>query len=69
MVHRFFSSSLNWIVDRCVPQNCTFGERFNAFYGRCEQIQCRSGFNITSSGKCVGRIMKILCYLKYDYDI
>ncbi|UJR26258.1 hypothetical protein I4U23_007598 [Adineta vaga] len=38
---------------RCVPQNCTFGEKFNAFYGRCEQIQCQSGFNVTSTGKCL----------------
>ncbi|CAF3746285.1 unnamed protein product [Rotaria sordida] len=38
---------------KCVPQNCTFGEKFNAFYGRCEKVQCRSGFNVTAIGKCV----------------
>ncbi|CAF4215595.1 unnamed protein product [Adineta steineri] len=38
---------------KCVPENCRFGEKFNAFYGRCEKIQCRSGFNITLTGKCV----------------
>ncbi|CAF4834063.1 unnamed protein product, partial [Rotaria socialis] len=37
----------------CAPQNCTYGEKFNAFHGRCEKIQCRSGFSLTSSGKCV----------------
>ncbi|CAF3619463.1 unnamed protein product [Adineta steineri] len=38
---------------KCVPENCRFGEKFNAFYGRCEKIQCRSGFNITLTGKCI----------------
>lgn len=49
------------LVRRCVPQNCTFGEKFNAFYGRCEQIRCRSGFNVTSIGKCVGMLISIEC--------
>ncbi|CAF1393761.1 unnamed protein product [Adineta ricciae] len=38
---------------RCVPQTCTSGEKFNAFYGRCEKIQCREGFNVTLTGKCL----------------
>jgi hypothetical protein len=41
---------------RCVPQNCTFGEKFNAFYGRCEKILCQPGFNVTLFGKCIGKI-------------
>jgi len=54
----FFRFS-RFIFDRCVPQICKFGEKFNAFYGRCEMIQCRLGFNVTSIGKCVGKIIKI----------
>ncbi len=50
---------VTFIFSRCVPQICTFGENFNAFYGRCEKIQCRLGFNVTSHGKCVGRIIYI----------
>jgi len=42
---------------RCVPQKCVLGEKFNAFYGRCEKIQCPIGFNVTSIGKCVGKKM------------
>lgn len=41
---------------KCVPQNCTFGEKFNAFYGRCEKILCQPGFNVTAFGKCVGKM-------------
>ncbi|CAF1275455.1 unnamed protein product [Rotaria magnacalcarata] len=40
-------------LSKCAPQNCTSGEKFNAFHGRCEKIQCRSGFSVTSLGKCV----------------
>ncbi|CAF0778410.1 unnamed protein product [Adineta steineri] len=38
---------------KCAPQNCTFGEKFNAFFGRCEKIQCQPGYNVTALSKCV----------------
>ncbi|CAF1496711.1 unnamed protein product [Rotaria sp. Silwood1] len=37
---------------KCQPQNCTKGEKFNAFFGRCEKVQCQPGYNATSFGKC-----------------
>jgi len=52
----------NLIYWRCVPQNCTFGEKFNAFYGRCERILCRLGFNVTSTGKCIGKRISTLFF-------
>lgn len=42
-------------LKRCLPQNCTTGEKFNALVGRCEKINCQPGFNITTFGKCVGK--------------
>ncbi len=43
---------------RCIPQNCTFGEKFNAFSGRCEKMLCQPGYNVTLFGKCIGMINK-----------
>jgi hypothetical protein len=61
----FVSLDFSWY--RCVPQNCTVGEKFNAFYGRCEKIQCQPGFNVTLFGKCIGK-MTIHIYLqKYSF--
>jgi hypothetical protein len=58
--YKYYSShfvSLDFFLScRCVPQNCTSGEKFNAFYGRCEKIQCQPGFNVTSFGKCIGKM-------------
>lgn len=31
------------------------GEKFNAFYGRCEKVHCQPGFNVSTFGKCVGK--------------
>jgi len=51
--HSIFFFHLIFFGYRCIPQNCTFGEKFNAFYGRCEKIQCQPGFNVTLFGKCI----------------
>ncbi len=55
VVRMCFFDSLDIFSFRCVPQNCTFGEKFNAFYGRCEKILCQPGFNVTLFGKCIGK--------------
>ena len=51
---------------RCVPQKCVLGEKFNAFYGRCEKIQCPIGYNVTSIGKCVGKKMNLNEFLHWE---
>lgn len=51
-----FLSNFFLSLSRCVPQNCTFGEKFNALHGRCEKILCQPGYNVTAFGKCVGKM-------------
>ena len=52
---------------RCIPQNCTFGEKFNAFYGRCEKMLCQPGYNVTTLGKCIGE-SKTNCAIFADIE-
>lgn len=55
-----------FVCYRCIPQNCTFGEKFNAFFGRCEKIQCQPGFNVTLFGKCIGMCWRNIKEKKKD---
>ena len=56
LAHIALPFQLGSFLSRCVPQNCTFGEKFNALHGRCEKILCQPGYNVTAFGKCVGRM-------------